>query len=196
MTAKTSKTTGKRNNAHRVLVLLSGGIDSSTCIAFYHEQGLTVKALFVDYGQPGARLERVAATAISRHYGIELHEANVRGVAGTPEGFVPGRNVLLVAAALSTVVPDSGLIALGIHAGTPYPDCKPGFLTACQGLADVYHGGAVRVAAPFVEWSKADILTAARNLKVPLQRTYSCEAGKAVACGVCLSCLDRARMLA
>ena len=195
MSVRRKQPVGKRSATHHVLVLLSGGIDSSACVGFYRAQKMAVEALFVNYGQPGAKQERVAALAISRHYQIKIHEAAVRGVAVVRAGFVPGRNALLVATALSCVAPESGLIALGIHAGVPYVDCRPGFLTACQALADVYHGGAVRIAAPFVEWSKADIVTAARDLKVPLQRTYSCEAGGAMACGVCLSCLDRARML-
>lgn len=188
---------GKRRakSKHQVLVLLSGGIDSSTCVAFYQRQHMSVEALLVDYGQPGALHERTAARAIGDHYSIKLHEAVVRGVAVSSAGYIPGRNVLLVSVAMASVAPTSGLIALGIHAGAHYADCSPGFIGACQSLADVYYSGAVRMASPFVDWSKADIVTLAKEIHVPLDLTYSCEAGGATACGSCLSCLDRARLL-
>jgi 7-cyano-7-deazaguanine synthase len=188
---------GKRlaKTTHYVLVLLSGGIDSSTCVAFYLRQHMSVEALLVDYGQPGISHERTAARAISDHYSIKLHEAVVRGVSVSSAGFIPGRNALLVTVAMASVAPTSGLIALGIHTGVPYADCSPGFLDACQSLADVYYNGAVRIASPFVDWSKADIATLAKEIHVPLDLTYSCEAGGATPCGACLSCLDRARIL-
>ena len=195
MTAKRRHMAEQHDSSKRALVLLSGGIDSSTCVAFYREHGFQVDALFVDFGQPGATLERDAAAAICGHYCVELHEAEVRGIDVAKKGFVAGRNALLISAALSATAPASGLVALGIHAGVPYPDCTRGFVTACQALADIYHDGAVQIAAPFVEWGKDDIATAAKDLQVPLRKTYSCEAGIANGCGACSSCLDRARIL-
>lgn len=188
---------GKRRakSKHQVLVLLSGGIDSSTCVAFYLRQHMSVEALFVDYGQPGASHERIAARAVGDHYSIKLHEAVVRGVPVSNAGFIPGRNALLISVAMASVAPTSGLITLGIHAGARYADCSSGFIGACQSLADVYHNGAVRIASPFVDWSKADIVTLAKEIHVPLDLAYSCEIGGAAPCGACLSCIDRARLL-
>ena len=175
------------------LVLLSGGVDSSSCVAFYLEQHFVVECLFVDYGHPAALAERKAAIVIAQHYGVPFHEAKVEGVPVRETGFVPARNALLICTALASAAPSSGLVALGIHGGTPYPDCTPRFVEACQALADVYSDGRVHIAAPFVEWTKGDIFAYARKVGVPVERTYSCEAGGPEPCGVCLSCMDQAR---
>lgn len=178
-------------SARRVLVLLSGGVDSSSCVALYLGKQFQVESLFVDYGHPAATMEREAATAISRHYGIHLREAKVEGLPSRENGFVPGRNALLVCTGLATGTPSAGLLALGIHDGTVYPDCTPGFVTACQTIADVYAEGRIQVVAPFLDWKKNDILTYAEEVGVPLDRTYSCEAGGPTPCGICLSCQDQ-----
>lgn len=177
-----------------MLVLLSGGIDSSCCVSFYRSQGFSVEALFVDYGHPAADAERRAARSISRYFGVPLREAAVRGLHVPKAGYVPGRNALLVATALASRGPSPGLLALGIHAGTPYPDCTLRFIDACQALTDVYADGTVQMAAPFLEWTKGDILEYVQEVGLPLRRTYSCEMGASKPCGRCLSCQDRARI--
>lgn len=182
----------ERGMGRSVLVLFSGGVDSATCVAFYQGRGLGVEALFVDYGQPAALREREAAARLSEHFEVRLHRVVVRGAQCPDSGFIPGRNALLVATALaSPAAPAIGLIVLGIHAGTPYPDCTPIFLAASQSLLDVYANGRVRIVAPFLTWSKGEILTYAEEAGVPLNETYSCEAGGSEPCGECRSCLDR-----
>jgi len=177
-----------------VIVLLSGGIDSSTCVAFYRRGRFHVMTLFIDYGQPAAEIERRSARAISRHYDVALHEVSVRGLQRRDVGYVPGRNAFLVCTALASAQSTSGLIALGIHAGTAYPDCSRAFVDACQTVADVYANGTIQVAAPFLEWSKSEIFAHAKKVGVPIDRTYSCEAGARKPCGKCLSCQDRASL--
>lgn len=177
----------------RVLVLLSGGVDSSACVAFYLDKRFDVACLFVDYGHPAAVVEQQAAVAITEHYGVHLQISRINGLPARKSGFVPARNALLVFTALACAEPERGLVALGIHSGTPYPDCTPRFVDACQALADVYAEGRVRIAAPFVTWTKGDIFTYAKKVGVPLDSTYSCEAGGATPCGTCLSCQDLER---
>jgi 7-cyano-7-deazaguanine synthase len=82
----------------------------------------------------------------------------------------------------------TGVIGIGIHAGTEYPDCSPAFVDAMQRLLDVYSGGEVQLDAPFLSWSKPEIWEYARRLGVPLDATYSCEFGPRP-CGQCLSCV-------
>lgn len=186
----TARSSRSRTYRHQVLVLVSGGIDSATCLAFYKRKRVEVEALFVDYGQPAKRAERTAARSIAAHYKIPLHEVRVHGLPVKDEGYVPGRNAFLVASALAIGIVESGLIALGIHAGTNYPDCTPSFISACQKIADVYANGVIQVTAPFLEWSKGEVILQARKSRVPLRLTYSCERGRAKACGKCLSCQD------
>lgn len=189
---KISRASAKhRTPRPRVLVLLSGGVDSSTCVAFYKRNRFDVYGLFVDYGHPAVLAERRAARALTRHYRVPLHEVVIQGLPPQEHGYVPGRNALLVTAALSSGLLPSGLIALGIHAGTNYPDCSTRFITACQAVADVYSDGTIHIAAPFIEWTKGEILLFAKKARVPLRRTYSCERGRVRPCGRCLSCQDR-----
>jgi 7-cyano-7-deazaguanine synthase len=82
-------------------------------------------------------------------------------------------------------------IAIGIHAGTAYPDCSPLFVDRMQAVYDLYTSGRVKIVAPFLEWSKGEILAYACSSGVPLGLTYSCEAGSEPPCECCRSCLDR-----
>ena len=173
-----------------VLVLLSGGIDSATCVAYYLELGLEVHALFVDYGQVPRKPERASAERIAAKFGVDL---DVLSVTGLPKlsGKIPGRNAALLILALMCRPFQSGLIALGIHAGTDYEDCSPPFTRAMQEVFDVYTGGSVQVDAPFLCWGKAKIVQFARSRNIPLDITYSCEMGEEAPCRLCSSCRDR-----
>jgi 7-cyano-7-deazaguanine synthase len=174
-----------------VLVLLSGGVDSAACAAFYSSQRYDVSALFVEYGQAAAQQERRAARRLAKRAGVPLARVEISGLGPFGKGYIPARNGLLLAAALSHWKARKGMIALGIHAGTSYVDCSQGFVDAAQRLFDVYTDGRVRVACPFVTWTKATIWAYCREAGVPLELTYSCERGGERPCGRCLSCKDR-----
>lgn len=175
-------------------VLLSGGMDSAACIHYYRDLQRTVRALFVNYGQAGARVERESARAVGRHYGVVLDELSIAGPCTLPAGEIVGRNALLVMVAAMHFPERSGMIALGIHAGTTYYDCTPDFVRAVNSVLDGYTDGRVRCEVPFVGWNKADIWQYCRKVGVPIALTYSCEAGSQPPCGRCLSCLDRERL--
>lgn len=180
--------TGKGD--HSVLLLLSGGIDSTACLNFFREQGREVRALFIEYGQPAASKEEEAATAISLHYDTPLTILRCRGLGRIGKGFVLGRNAFFAHAALMTFDNHAGLIAMGIHAGTTYADCTEHFLTIIQSSLDLYADGRIVISAPFIRWDKRMIWDYCRAANVPLQLTYSCELGKDQPCGKCLSCKD------
>jgi 7-cyano-7-deazaguanine synthase len=172
-------------------VLLSGGVDSTTLLALCAQQDPEgIGAIFVDYGQPASAHEREAARAASAVYDVDLCEVQVE-IGPVSDGEVQGRNALLVHLALASAGPHAGTIFLGIHAGTTYRDCSPAFVQSMQISLDAHRDGALQLAAPFVEWSKAEVYALAGNLKVPFEITYSCESGTVPPCGRCRSCLDR-----
>jgi 7-cyano-7-deazaguanine synthase len=188
-------TRGKRAvegpTAPSVLVLLSGGVDSTACAAFYRSQRYDVSALFVEYGQGALRQERRAALRIAKQAAIPLTTVAISGLGPFGKGYIPARNALLLMAALSHWQARKGMIALGIHAGTTYADCSQGFVDAVQRLFDVYTDGRARLTCPFLAWTKAQVWAYCREAGVPLDLTYSCERGGDRPCGRCLSCKDR-----
>ena len=172
------------------LVLLSGGLDSAACVLACKQNGLDVSGLFIDYGHRAAAPESAAAHRIAEHYNVPLLIAHFKGLSTSDPGFVQGRNGFLLQAALMLFPHDNGLIAIGIHAGTTYRDCTPGFVDAIQNIFDIYSSGSIRVFAPFLTWHKQDIYNFSAEYSVPVALTYSCESGSTVPCGDCLSCKD------
>ena len=174
----------------RVLVLLSGGIDSTAVVAFYLEQQCHVSCLFVDYGQAAGPKEQLAAQRVAAHYGVPLRHMTCTGTKSKGGGLILGRNAFLLSAALMEFDAKAGIIATGIHAGTQYYDCSERFAHAIGDIFDGYTDGRVRVGAPFLEWSKPDIWAFCRDRRVPVNMTYSCELGREQPCGECNSCRD------
>jgi len=172
-----------------VTVLASGGLDSTACIAFFARQGTPSEALFVDYGQSAVDAERRAAAAVAAHYSLHLHQTRWAGDLPKGPGPIRGRNAFLLLAGLMEVSGTTGIVAIGLHSGTPYYDCSPAFVTAMQVIFDGYADGTVRVSAPFLSWTKRQIWEFCRQEQVPIHLTYSCEVGP-VPCGRCLSCRD------
>ncbi len=177
-----------------VMTLISGGLDSCACINFYVKFGRPPLGLFIDYGQLAAANEHKSAIAIASFYSIPLVCLKWRGWLPKTEGFIQARNLFLISAALMERPYSISVIALGLHAGTCYSDSSENFLTRMQIVADTYEQGRVTLAAPFLDWSKADIHAYCLQEKVPVHLTYSCERGGLQPCGECLSCTDR-RML-
>lgn len=175
------------------VVLTSGGLDSTTLLAFALDQGSPCVAVFVDYGQAARRAEEAAITEITNSYNVALKVARYVGTR-FGEGEIPGRNAFLLQVGLLEFTGTYGTILLGIHAGTDYADCSGDFIELMKRSFELQTGGTVLVEAPFVNWSKPDIVNLAEALNVPLSSTYSCEAGDSV-CGSCSSCRERSRVL-
>lgn len=172
------------------VVLVSGGVDSAACVDFYERQRLAVSGLHVTYGQPAARHEAAAATAIAHYYGIPLTLIRLVGARPKSDGELLGRNALLLFTALMELDARSAILALGVHSGTPYYDCSSSFLATVQSIVDGQSDGRIRVVAPFLEWTKKEIWDYCLEHRVPIDLTYSCERGLDHPCGVCLSCRD------
>ena len=212
---------GSRVPPRRAVVLLSGGLDSSTVLAMARAQGFECYALSVHYGQRhSAELDaaRKIAAALGAHehrvMGVDL--AGIGGsaltdagmavpespTAGIPITYVPARNTLLLALALGWAeVVGANDIFVGVNAVdySGYPDCRPEFIAAFEKLAQLatragVEGARCTIQAPLIALSKADIIRAGTGLGVDFSLTVSCyQAGPdGAACGRCDSCRLRA----
>lgn len=120
---------------------------------------------------------------------------------GIPATYVPARNTVLLSLGLSwaeTIGAESILIGANAIDYSGYPDCRPGYLRALeeafrQGTRCGLAGKPVRILAPLIEMTKADIVRLAVELGVPLELTWSCYEGNARPCGRCDACLLRAK---
>jgi 7-cyano-7-deazaguanine synthase len=201
----------------RAVILLSGGLDSATVLAMARAAGLECFALSVEYGQRHLT-ELAAAARIARALGAREHRimhvdlARIGGSAltdnsiavplqpgeGIPVTYVPARNTIMLSLALAWA---EVLKATEIHIGVKavdysgYPDCRPEFVAAFQHLASlatkaVGEGGTLRVKAPLIQLSKAQIVREGARLGVDYSLTVSCYQAddEGLACGRCDSC--------
>lgn len=172
-----------------VLVLLSGGIDSTACVHYYLKLNFLVTCLFIDYGQKAKIKEYLSAKKVAKYYEIKLKKISVTHLNKMSSGLIYGRNLFLLSTAL-LCFGNRGLIAFGIHDGTAYKDCKPYFVEIVQKIVDIYYGGNVIIDTPFIKFTKNEIWNYCLENNVPVNITYSCENGKDQPCGKCESCKD------
>jgi 7-cyano-7-deazaguanine synthase len=205
------------------VVLLSGGLDSSTCLAIAVKEYRRVEALTIEYGQSHAREVR-SARSVARHFrardhrvvhlpiGPLLDSALTDPRRGIPRGgvrrgtipstYVPGRNLIFLSVALG-YAESRGLDTVVIGANaidySGYPDCRPAFFRSFERTARLATKAGVtgrtqfRVRAPLLRKSKAEIVRWGEQLRVPWALTWSCYAGGKRPCGRCDSCRLRAR---
>ena len=200
----------------QAVVLLSGGLDSATCLAVARQQWRCY-ALSFAYGQRhGVEIE--AARAIATHFGVEEHRIVdmdlgwIGGSAltdmriavptspgsGIPVTYVPARNTLFLSYALAWAeVLGVHDIFIGVNAVdySGYPDCRPQFIEAFTRLANLatragVEGHSFTVHAPLQYLSKARIIEMGSRLGVPYALTVSCyqPSPDGTACGRCESC--------
>ena len=201
----------------KAIVLLSGGMDSTTLLYHLVAEGWEVEALSILYGQRHARELDFAKRLCER--GQVTHTVCDLGVLSkvlggssqtdstipVPSGHyadpvmritvVPNRNMILLAvAAAKAISVGCATVAYAAHVGdhAVYPDCRPEFILALQGALNLCHyDGGVNLLAPFSQMSKADIVKRGRQLHVPYYLTYSCYTGKEKSCGICGTCVER-----
>jgi 7-cyano-7-deazaguanine synthase len=198
-------------------------MDSATCLALACEEGRPVHALTVLYGQRHAREVAAARALarryrVARHVVVRLPLGSLLDSALTrpdrpvprhaarpgriPSTYVPARNTILLSVALG-YAESHGLDAIWLGANaidySGYPDCRPGFLRAFERLsrlatrAGVEEGWSIRVRAPLLRRTKAEIVRTGERLGVPWALTWSCYLGGRRPCGRCASCRLRAR---
>lgn len=205
----------------RAVVLLSGGLDSTTAAAWAKAQGHELYALSFDYGQRHKR-ELASARKVAKALGVREHKllkvpiGTLGGSALTdrriavpkagksigttiPSTYVPARNTVFLSLALAYAeVAGATSIVIGANAldYSGYPDCRPDYLAAFERMANLatkagVEGRGLRILAPLVELSKADIVRLAADVGAPLALTWSCYRGGARPCGTCESCVLR-----
>jgi 7-cyano-7-deazaguanine synthase len=212
---------GSSAGPSRAIVLLSGGLDSSTVLALACAQGFECYALSVHYGQRhsaeltaarriaaalGAREHRIMGVDLAGIGGSALTDSRVAvpetPQAGIPVTYVPARNSLLLSLALGWAeVVDAADIFVGVNAVdySGYPDCRPEFIEAFERLARLatkagVEGKDFKIQAPLIALSKAEIIRAGADLGVDFAMTVSCYQATedGAACGKCDSCRLRA----
>lgn len=174
----------------KVIILHSGGIDSTALIRFYQKLGFNPTSFFVDYGQLAKKAEAKAVKKICGYYEIESKKVQIHSTVKFGSGDVLGRNLFLISTALMFSKMQKGIIGIGIHAGTEYIDCNDPFVKACNEILLQYSDGKIMLSTPFLKLSKFDILQYCKGEEVPLELTYSCEKGAAVPCGTCGTCRE------
>ncbi len=204
------------------VVLFSGGLDSSTCLAVAREDGFAPHALAVRYGQRHAfELRAAERVAQAMQVPLKVVDLDLRAIggsaltaelevpkdapmgAGIPVTYVPARNTVLLALALGYAeVLGAEDLYLGVNAidYSGYPDCRPAFIQAFEWLANLATAAAVegrakyKLHAPLIALSKADIVRLGTRLAVPYALTHSCydPDPQGRACGRCDSCRLRA----
>lgn len=179
-----------------VLILSSGGIDSTACIHFYKKNDFRVSNLFIDYGQLSNRKELCASKRVASYFNTNLETIKIKSDKQYKNGFAIGRNAFLLFAALMNFKYKNGIIAIGVHQGTNYMDCNQQFIERMQTIFDEYSDNMIKIGVPFLKFSKLDIWNYSLANKIPLALTYSCERGEKQPCNKCLSCQDLKRLYA
>ncbi len=199
------------------VVLLSGGLDSATCLAIAGQRGYRCHALSFEYGQrstaeiEAARYQareqdvaeyRLLKLPLGQFGGSALTDSNIEVPEspgdGIPVTYVPARNTIFLAHALAWAeVSGADAIFIGVNAldYSGYPDCRPEYVEAYQQLIDIatkagVEGGKISLEAPLIHMSKAEIIRTGTELGVNYSHTLSCYQadGQGLACGQCDSC--------
>jgi 7-cyano-7-deazaguanine synthase len=201
-----------------VVLLLSGGLDSATCLAMASRAGARCLALTIDYNQRHRR-ELEAADALAAHYRVARHirlPLDLRGFGGSaltadidvpkegvqpgiPVTYVPARNTIFLSVALGWAEAEAAAdLLIGVNAldYSGYPDCRPEFVRAFEAMANLATKAGVegtaryRVHTPLLALSKAGIVQAAQEAGLDMGMTWSCydPTEDGMHCGRCDSC--------
>ncbi|MDA9007647.1 7-cyano-7-deazaguanine synthase QueC [Porticoccaceae bacterium] len=201
----------------KAVILVSGGLDSSTVLAMAKQQGFDCYTLSFDYGQRH-RSELFAAAKVSEAMQVEAHKVvsldlgTIGGSAltdtnidvpeyettGIPVTYVPARNTVFLSIALGWAeVLGANDIFVGVNAVdySGYPDCRPDYINAFEQMANLatkagVEGNKLTVHAPLIDMTKGQIIQVGLKIGVDYSVTVSCYQAdeQGAACGVCDSC--------
>lgn len=189
----------------RVVVLSSGGVDSSVVMMLLKSKGHLLFPLFVDYGQLAAEAEWESCKRICNFLKLEPERLDISGFGESipsgltdssldveEEAFVPTRNLLfLTLGAAHGYVKSAHVVAIGLLSNPIFPDQTEEFVQEAQKAISKALGLNVSILAPLISLNKYDTLMLARKYGLPLEFTYSCHSGNQEPCGRCISCRER-----
>jgi len=186
-----------KNN--EVVVLLSGGIDSSVLLYYVKKsKGLDPIGLIIDYGQR-PELEIDCAISLCKSLGCKS-ELFFLGDLGKILGMdlqnvvIPNRNAILLAIATAYAAKnDLHTVYYGpnLNDYELFPDCRKEFVKSLEKAFRVSLGKPINLRAPFINFSKSKIIQIGHKLQVPFYLTFSCYIGEKYHCGKCISCIER-----
>jgi len=201
----------------KAVILLSGGLDSTTTLYFARDKKYKCHALIFDYGQRHKK-EILSAGRIARQAKVPVKLLKIslpwKGSSlldkkkklrlsdkGIPATYVPARNLIFLSYAVSyaeAIGAEAVFIGANVIDYSGYPDCRPGFLKEFQktvriGTKAGVTGKKIIIKAPLINKSKVEIIRLAQKLGAPIDLTWSCYAGGAKPCGKCDSCRLRAK---
>lgn len=199
----------------KVVLIYSGGLDSTVLLYDCINQGFEVRALSIDYGQRH-RKELEAAAQITEKLGVEHKVADLSSISTLlqssltnpdleiPEGHyadenmkitvVPNRNMIMLSIAAGWAISTgSDAIAYAAHGGDHaiYPDCREEFANALDKAIQLADWNTVKLWRPYVEKTKAEIVALGHRLGVPFENAWSCYKGGEIHCGKCGTCVER-----
>lgn len=204
----------------KAILLLSGGIDSTTLLAKLSSENYEIVAVSFHYGQKhGIELsyakENAKKYGINKHHIIELDSILFKSSAlvnpeidivtyeknelptGLVNAYVPFRNLLFISTALSlaeTMKINEVYLAFNSDDNANFWDCRTNFIEAINAIA--VSNSSIQVITPFINLSKSEIIKLARQLNVELSNTITCYQPKeSRECGVCLSCITKIKAL-
>ena len=203
------------------VILLSGGLDSTTCLAYASSNGYDCYALSFDYGQKH-NAELIAAKKIAQKFKVKQHEIvqlslgklgksaltneetmvpDHTGSSDIPVTYVPARNTIMLSIALGwaeTLEADAIFIGVSSVDYSGYPDCRPEYIGAFRQMANLAtkrgsEGNPIRIETPLINLSKAETTQLGVSLGVDYSETISCYKATedGLACGKCDSCFLR-----
>ncbi|MDX8503483.1 7-cyano-7-deazaguanine synthase QueC [Mesorhizobium sp. VK4C] len=201
----------------KTIVICSGGLDSVTLAYKVAAEKTLARLVSFDYGQRHKE-ELDFARSCAVRLGVPHDIVNITAVGRlltgsaltsggpVPEGhyaedsmrvtIVPNRNAIMLAVAFGIAAAEQAdAVAAAVHGGDHfiYPDCRPAFIEAFEAMQRHALEGLARIAlyAPFLQLSKADIVSEGARLGVPFEETWSCYQGGAHHCGRCGTCVER-----
>lgn len=210
----------KKKESGKAVVLLSGGIDSTTTLYLALKKGYKCHCLIFNYGQRhkkeiksakkiasikhcpftilNIRLPWKGSSLLDKKIEIEKHEIQEIGKK-IPNTYVPARNTIFLSYAVSLAETiGARMIFIGANAVdfSGYPDCRPEYYQKFQDLVDVgtksgIEGKKIKIVYPLIAKSKKDIIKLGKKLNVPFELTWSCYMGLNKPCGKCDACLLR-----
>jgi len=199
------------------ILILSGGMDSTTLLYKIIDEGKKVRAISIDYGQKHSKELKMAAKTCEMlrvpHKVVDLSvlkdagffaKSSLTSEIEVPEGHyeeesmkstvVPNRNMIMLSLAIGyAITHNAKSVYYGAHSGDHaiYPDCRPEFVQKMRDAAAVCHYYPVDIRAPFENYTKGDIVKEGIELGVNYSLTWTCYKGQDKACGKCGSCSER-----